>query len=481
MHSCDVDTETVLWWLLPPLEVAWLGGATVYIVLQRRGAAATVAWVLTLTVLPVIGIALYFFFGPRRYEKRKKRRARAQAEMGRRTIHDPQPTQDLSSQAADLIRLCENTVGQAARLRRGTLQLFNTGAEKYAALEVALANAEHHIHLEYYIWEPDTIGTRLRDRLVERARSGVEVRVLVDGFGSSKAHDRFWRPLREAGGEVRRFNALTLTRWRPRMANFRTHRKIAVIDGTVGFTGGMNVSDVHTAEVSGDDAWRDTHARIDGSAVKGLQLVFFEDWHYATGSAPDGHAYVPPGDEGEGELLQIVSSGPDENLDAIHKLYFSAIAGSHQRVWLTTPYFVPDDSIVHALSAAALRGADVRVLVPEKGDVPVVAAAARSYYPELLEVGVKIFEHTGPVLHAKTLIVDDYLAVVGTANTDNRSFRLNFEVLVAAYERGTCDTLGRDFHADLRQSRRVTRKDLNRVTFAERLVTSTARLLSPLL
>lgn len=469
------------WWLAPPLEVIWILVSATYIVLQRRSAPATLAWMLAFALLPLIGIFVYFVFGPRRFERRKNRRARAQA-----VVHGAAAGQGDAPLAADdhllhTMALCEAAVGLAARPRPGDVRLFFDGASKYRAVSEAIASARHHVHLEYYIWEPDQVGTRLRDLLCERARAGVEVRVLVDGFGSSKAHDRFWAPLREAGGQVRRFNALSLSRWRPRMANFRTHRKIVVVDAEVGFTGGMNVSEVHTAEAVGDDAWRDTHLELRGGAVKGLQIVFFEDWHYAGGDAPDIAPYLPRAPDRGSHRVQVVSSGPDEGLDGIHKLLFSTIAAARHRVWITTPYFVPDEPIMGALVAAALRGADVRILVPEEGDAPIVAAAARSYYPELLEVGVRVFELPRPVLHAKTMVVDDEIAVVGTANFDNRSFRLNFEVVVVAYEHDVCRQLVDAFERDLAACREVTVEQADDMPFFARLASSSARLLSPLL
>ncbi len=473
------------WWLiaagLPPLEVVWVIIASFYIVLQRRSAHATLAWIFTLAFFPVLGIILYTLLGPRRFDRRKKRRARALAAVQEAsTLTDAHPGEGLTK--TQLARMLEGTVGRAARPRPADLRLFFDGKSKYEALEAAIREATRHIHLEYYIWEPDQTGTKLRDLLTERAKAGVEVRVLLDGFGSSNAHDAFWRPLRDAGGQVRRFNEVTLLRWRPRMVNFRSHRKIVVLDGIVGFTGGMNVTDVHTSEATGDAAWRDTHLELRGPAVRGLQMVFFEDWHYAGGDAPCIGPYLPTDPSlAHGEYItQVVSSGPDENLDAIHKLFFIAIAGANERVLLTTPYFVPDETVLAALSAAALGGVDVRVLVPAGGDQPFVAAAARSYYPELLEAGVKIYEFQEPVLHAKTLVVDD-LAVVGTANTDTRSFRLNFEVVVAIEERDISDQLADAFERDLSSARQVTLDALRKEPLGPRLVSSVARLFSPIL
>ncbi len=462
----------------------WIVGLSVWILFERRSPVATLAWILALGALPVVGIPIYFFLGPRRFDRRRRRRDRAQACVARARGGDHAAEDGPSPGARRLIAICESAAGMAARPRTAEIELYTAGVDLFAALEQAIDGASHHIHLEYYIWSPFQLGTRLRDKLTARARAGVEVRVLLDGFGSNRANRRFWRPLLEAGGQVARFNAPTLRRlgqWR--MASFRTHRKIAVIDGRIGFTGGMNVTDGHTAEFSGDRAWRDTHLRIEGRAVRGLQMVFCEGWQDVTGSAPEGHLYFPHPDQIEAgaHTLQVVSSGPDENLDAIHKLFFSAITGANHRVYLTSPYFVPGDAMFNALATAALRGADVRVLVPAVNDLRLVGAASRSYYPELLEVGVRIFEYGPPMLHAKTLVVDDVVAVVGTANADARSFRLNFEVVVADYDPSGCARLIEVFEKDLERAVEITPETVAGYRFRRRLGQNFARLLSPVL
>jgi len=473
----------LLWIIAPAAEVAWVVAMAVYLVLQRRSAHATLAWIMAMVFLPLVGLFVYLLLGPRRYDKHKARRGIALERVNRATVVDPAAPHDRSPAADYLIRLCEGAVGLESLARSADVTTYFDGDSAFAAIERDIGGARHHVHLEYYIWSPDRLGTRLRDLLCRRAREGVEVRVLVDGVGSFSAGSRFWRPLREAGGQVVVFNPISPLNLRRRMANFRTHRKIAVIDGTVGFTGGMNVSEHHVAELSGDAAWRDSHLRLRGPAVKGLQMVFLADWHYAHGETPQGPPYIPePGGCPPGaQLVQVVPSGPDENRDAIQKLFFSSIAGASDRVLLTTPYFVPDETMVRSLETAALRGADVRVLVPRGGDIRLVAAAARSYYPELLEQGVRIFEYGPAVLHAKTLVVDDDLAVVGTANVDNRSFRLNFEVVVAVYQRSVCNELARVFDRDLARAEEITLEMTAAEPFSRRLSAATARLLSPLL
>ena len=474
------------WWTTLSLGMtAWVLGLSVWIVFERRSPIATVAWILSLSLLPLIGIAIYFVFGPRKF-KRKKLRRSASA-LATRASHEKRTRisqrVDESLDAMPIIAMCVNAAGPAAHPRRAKTTLYTGGLELFAALGEAIEKARHHIHMEYYIWRPDEIGTRLRDALVAAAKRGVEVRILIDSFGSSKASDRFWQPLQDQGGHIERFNELNLRRWRPRLANFRTHRKIAVIDGRIGFTGGMNIADYHSQEFRGERAWRDSHLRLEGPAVRGLQLVFAEGWHYATDSIFDGFDYFPDDfDEGgEGELVQVVASGPDENYNAIQKLFLSAITMARQSVCLTSAYFVPGELMLNALATAVLRGADVRVLVPAENDVRLVAAASRSYYDELLAAGVRIFEYGPPMLHAKTLVVDNWVALVGTANADRRSFELNFEVDVVNYESAMCEQFTQTFHLDLKASTEITAEQVANDSFRARVFQNFARLLSPML
>ncbi|MCA9576977.1 MAG: cardiolipin synthase [Sandaracinaceae bacterium] len=471
--------------ILTALQVVWVVLSSGYIILERRSSQATIAWIVTFAALPVVAFLIYVFLGPRRFDRRKRRRHRARSVVGKQQADLERCT--LPSDIADntpTVSLLENAVGEAATLRWADVDLLFGGVAKYEALCAAIAGARSKILMEYYIWEPDHIGTRIRDLLTERASAGVRVSVIVDGLGSGNAKAKFWAPLRAAGGEVRPFNGVNWTTWRPTMTNFRTHRKIAVIDGRIGFTGGMNLTDNHSAEFAGEAAWRDTHLRLQGSAVEGLARVFYEDWQYAGGDAPK-LMLAPARDTGaRGQLqdvpVQVVSSGPDENIDAIHKLFFSTITAAKRRIQLTTPYFVPDEAMMNALSVAGMRGVRVELLLPTAGDQPIVAAAARSYYPELLAAGVIIHELEAPVLHAKTLVVDD-LAIVGTANMDNRSFRLNFEVVVVMYDRRVAEQLAAVFAEDVARARPLDMATLNADPLPRRLLASTARLFSPML
>lgn len=460
----------------------WVTSVAVVIVLQRRSAAATLAWLLVLVFLPIIGLLVYRIIGPLRLERKKLKRAANRKAVGE-ALDALDALAQLGGDAVEHLQLATVAMelGEAPPLSATDVDVYLDGASAYEAILAAVAAAQHHIHLEYYIWEPDTIGTQLRDLLIERARGGLTVRMLVDGTGSNNLSRRFLRPLRAAGVDVAWFNPVHLRSLRLRRPDFRTHRKIVVCDGRVAFTGGMNITDLHSAKLS-SEYWRDTHVRITGAAVWPLQRIFIEDWYFATDAlcAVDGDTFPSP-PPGGNHLVQIVSSGPDSAAFAIHKVLFTAINQSTERLWLTTPYFVPDEALLMALITAGLRDVDVRLIVPMKGDSRLVDLAARSYFPELLAAGVKVYEYESRFIHAKTIVCDADVAVIGTANLDNRSFRLNFEVAAVVYGEPVNTALADAFLADLRESRELTGAALERQSLPRRFGQAMARLISPLL
>jgi cardiolipin synthase len=362
------------------------------------------------------------------------------------------------------------------------VRLLVDGAAKYDALLADIRAATTHVHLEYYIYEPDHTGAALRDALVERARAGVKVRVLLDAVGAKNAPRRFFNSLLDAGGELAWFHRLRFGRfWQRPWLNMRTHRKIAVIDGRIAYTGGMNITDAQDERL-GDTAYRDLHLRIEGAAVRALQQVFVEDWVYAGGDR-DCLAVIeretPPAAAGP-IAAQVLVSGPDSSWEAIHRLHVSAIHAARRRVWLTTPYFVPGEAAMMALTSAALAGLDVRLLVPRMSDSRLVTLAARSYFGQLLVAGVKIYEYGPRLLHSKTLLVDDALAIIGSANFDHRSFRLNFEVSMLFDDADIAAQLARLIEGELAHAPRV-HQGRQRSLLGARLPEALARLMSPLL
>ena len=459
----------VLAWLL------YLVGLGVWIVLQKREPVATLSWVMSLALLPYVGFLIYFLLGPQKIQRQRLRRGRS-----RSGLEQFAGVPVGSPQCLELARLGQATTGLPPSTATAADWLVD-GQATYEALLHAIEAARHHVHLEYYIWNPDRTGLRLRDALVERARQGVKVRLLLDAVGAGRMRRRHLQPLLDAGAEVAWFHP---TRFRPftrPWVNLRSHRKIVVVDGSTGFVGGINVTDEEN-EALLDNAYRDLHLRVEGAVVRSLQLVFVEDWVYALGCEPRAFseaAYWP--DPPAGPVgAQVLVSGPDSSWEAIHRMHVAAIHEARRRVWLVTPYFVPGEAARMALTSAALGGLDTRLLVPRWSDSRLVTLAARSYFDELLKAGVQVYEYGPRMLHTKALLTDEELCLVGSANFDHRSFRLNFEVSLLLRDRDSCTALSRHLEGEFAQARRV-RLDRPMGLWQHRLPEAFARLLSPLL
>jgi cardiolipin synthase A/B len=482
-RSATIRRVSVPWALiLSVAELLWIVIAGAVVVLERRSSSSTLVWLLVLALMPVVGLIVYRLLGPRRLTRRKLRRIAGKQLVDAAMAGVAEARVDAPEHAH--LSLIPLSAGEPPPLPGYAVAAFTTGESNYRAIEAAIEAAHHHVHLEYYIWEPDQFGTRLRDLLIAKARAGVEVRMLVDATGSSGLRRAWRRPLLAAGVGFAWFNPITLRGLRRGRFDFRSHRKIVVCDGAVGFTGGMNVSDDHSAEY-GAKFWRDTHLTFAGPAVWSLQRAFLEDWFYATGRLPTAApGYFPAHgkrDDGTGVAIQVVASGPDADSYAVHKTYFAAITQARRRLWITTPYFIPDESITTALIVAALAQVDVRVLLPRHGDSRIIDLAARSYFSELLAAGVKIYEYLPRFIHAKTMVVDDDLAIIATANLDNRSFRLNFELAAVVYGPTLAAQLASHFLSDLESAQSVTVDGFAHQSLWTRLGQATARLLSPVL
>ncbi len=461
-----------------------------FLMVQRREPAATLAWLLTLMFIPVLGVLLFWMFGSQR-ARRRTHRARAvservQAVLDAHASLHPR-AQDLAAadpRTAAILTLARNTTGNSLSTGNRVDILVNAAAT-YRAMLDAVDAATHHIHMLFYIIQPDDTGRAMRDHLVRRARAGVAVRVLVDGVGSLSLPYEFWDPLRAAGGEAAVYDPVgQLFRLRRRdRVDYRNHRKILVVDGRIGFTGGINVGREYLGLDPYIGHWRDTHIRIEGPAVLSLARTFAEDWFQATDVLLDDRALypTPPADlHGDSSVL-VVDSGPDQRWSPLHRLYARSILLARERVWITSPYFVPDPVIEHAMVTAALSGVDVRLLLPSRSDHMLVTMAARGYYPDLLAAGIQIHEYARGFVHAKTLVVDDWLATVGSANMDIRSFRLNFELNAFVFGARVTGELAAQFEDDLAHARRVDPDTHIQPPYFRRLVLSAARLLSPLL
>jgi len=467
--------------------VVWVFVACASLLMSRRAPASTLAWMFAFIALPVVSGMYYLVFGPRRLHRRRVRYGRARGRLAggtsgylskRELAKRPQLAQDAAGLAAVARRL-----GQGEPTLASRVEVLDDGDATMRALEEAIRGARDHVHMEYYIWEPDSIGTRFRDLLVDARKRNVEVRVLVDAVGSAALKARFWQPLEEAGGEVRVFNRLHLSFAGLHFANFRTHRKIAICDGLTALLGGVNLHEPACKEGAGLHAWRDAHVRVDGEPAWRLQQLFLENWAYCgpfEATEEQLARYFPLVEAvQEGAPTQVLASGPDDDNAPLYTFFLAAMSTARHRIWIETPYLIPDEPLEEALRIAELRGVDVQVIVPKQGDSKLVTAASHTYCESLRKAGIKIFEYGPPMLHAKTMVVDSTVAIVGTANMDNRSFRLNFEVAAAFYDEGVVAHLARRFDVDREASKPFPAR--RRPDKMQAFLESVARLTSPVL
>ena len=492
------DLPEIPRWLVELVFIAYALVITGFVVLERRRPASTLAWIFALVFLPFLGLAAYLLVGRRRVQRRLRLRERRwirPIDATRRLLTMNACPDDLPSPQRGLVQLALSTA--AAPLRRtDRVQIYERPADAFAAMEAAIRGAQRTIFAEFYIWRDDATGRRWIDLLCERARAGVEVRLLYDDFGALGA-SRLFRRLVDAGGAVVPFAPLRLrVRLRRTNVNFRNHRKILTIDGERGFTGGLNIGDEYLGAAS--RPWDDLQVGVEGDAVIGLEAIFLEDWLVATGESVG----LDPGDPAiarrlgltdlfdrtergsTGPLVQIIPSGPDlRSTQTIAAQFTAAIGVAQRRCWIATPYFVPDEPLMLALVSAAWRGVDVRVLVPspQSNDSRLVSWAARSYYDELMAASVQIYEYQAGMLHAKFLVIDDQVAAIGSANMDIRSFYLNYEVTAMFYDRGVADQLAAIFRDHLRRAVEIRPVHRSRLALRQRLGEAAARLLSPLL
>lgn len=489
--------------LLTAAEVVYVVVLATWILFEKRPPVSTIAWILALIALPYVGFVIFFFLGPRRLVRKRLKLRRARGKARAIGLHDAGALAQSHSDGKPW-RLDDPRVLQLERLAIGSgeppvdicedVKIFHDAASTYDAIEAAIQSAKHHVHLAYYIFDSGRAGTRMVEALIARAKEGVMVRILVDDVGSSAMKGTMVEAMRASGIKFARFHPVRFSRIRSRI-DFRNHRKIVVCDGATGFTGGINVCDDYVrGSVAGGEPrgrkrvrrghpapWRDTHLRLHGDAVRWLQLTFLDDWQYATDYLPREAQYFPPPTGTGAHHVQIVASGPDRDFEPIQRLYFAAIGLAQSRVLVTTPYFVPDDAIFTALTTAALRGVDVRILVPRRSDSLVVTAAARSYYDGVLSTGARVYEYQPTMIHAKALVVDDFFSSVGTANMDNRSFRLNFEVTAVLYGEEHANELAEQFRRDLQSAKEIKKHSRENLPLRWRAAEAGARLLSPLL
>lgn len=460
------------------------------VIFETSSSTKTLAYLLFCIFVPVIGMAFYITFGINYWKlKLYSKKAREDEELLQQLKqHIPHYSKTIVTtkeaagmQNAELAALLIKDI-KSPLTRYNKIKLLLNGEEKFAELKACLEKAKHHIHLEYYIYEQDEIGSSITELLIKKAGEGVEVRFIYDDFGSPTIKKRTEKRMREAGIEIYPFSKVHFYLLANRI-NYRNHRKIVVIDGQTAFTGGINVSDKYINNKEGKLFWRDTHIRIDGPGVYYLQYLFLSDWNFCCGRnvKPDDLYFEEQVMQKEDTWVQVVGSGPDSAQPAVLFSILQAIYLAKKEILITTPYFIPGDNIMDALRIAASSGLSVKLLVPGISDSRIVNAASKANYYDLLKAGVEIYLYQKGFVHAKTMVTDGKLSVIGTANMDYRSFDLNFEVNAIVYDAAFAEKLRAVFFDDLDHAERIDQQQWEKRAFYLKLGDRLARLFSPAL
>lgn len=451
-------------------------------VMQTRTAQGSVAWAMALNTVPLIAVPGWIVFGDSNLESYLATRTAGLEKVrpvAERLIENlalaevPTATEDPTMKVLEKLASIPSMKGNDARL-------LVDGKNTFTSIFEEIEKAENYVLVQFYILRADATGTKLKDLLVRKAREGVKAYVLVDDVGSAQLPGSYVDELLEAGIEARYFMDFSGDANRFQL-NFRNHRKIVVVDGKVAFVGGHNVGDEYLGEHPSLTPWRDSHVRLTGPVVKAVQIPFVEDWHWATGKMLEELDWEIDREAFTGEMEAVcLASGPADPVETCSMFYLTAINNAKRRLWIATPYFVPDDKMVTAIQLAAIRGVDVRIILPGMNDSELVNLSSYSYLRELGRTGVKLYRYQKGFLHQKVVLVDDAISCIGSANFDNRSFRLNFEVTAIVHDRGFNQEVAEMLTKDLANSVPTGAKDYEDRSFYFRFKVRLARLLAPI-
>ena len=464
------------------LYVAIMIPAIIHVLVDNRQPAKTMAWILVLAFMPFVGIIFYIFFGQ---NTRKERHIsdRSMDQLTKRSMLEfvEQENLHLPANNKPLMNLFTNQ-NWAFPFKDNRVDIFTDGYEFICSLLYNIGKAQHHIHLDTYIFEDDALGYLVADALIDKAEQGVEIRVIYDDVGCWKVKDSFFERMRDAGIDVHAFMPVRFPAFTSKV-NYRNHRKLCVIDGKVGFIGGMNIAKRYV-KGTGKQPWRDTHLRIEGGGVYALQRAFLIDWYFVDRTLITNRVYYPPVDIhiNNSCLVQVVTSSPIAPWPDIMQGYVRILLQAQKYVYMETPYFLPTEPVLFAMRTAALAGVDIRLMIPRKADAKLVEWASRSYVMEAIEAGVKVYLYMGGFNHSKLLVSDDNLCTVGSTNIDFRSFENNFEANAFFYDEEMAQRIKAIYLKDESQS--ILVDDVSyfvKRPFMKRLFESIVRLLSPLL
>ncbi|MCJ7819587.1 MAG: cardiolipin synthase [Bacteroidales bacterium] len=482
------NSITVIQGVLAILYIITVITISIMIVLENRNPLKTHSWLLVIILVPVAGIILYVFFG-QNYRKQKiySRKSLADNEMLSESAATQMSTLStvIASESSDiqskshLMRLLLKNNRSVLTLDN-TVKLLKNGNEAFPAMKEAIAGAKNYIHIEFYRIEPDVLGTEFMDLLKQKSSEGVKIRVIYDDVGSWNIGKSYLNDVRASGISIYPFMPVRFPSFSSKI-NYRNHRKILVIDGTTGFVGGLNIADKYLHGLPDLGHWKDTHLELRGESVEALDSVFLSDWNFVSGNPVSGvESFINPPKTGNRCLVQVASSGPDTDWATIMQVYFSAIATAKTSIYLTSPYFSPDESLLTALKTAALSGVDVRMIFPKKSDSIIANWNTRSYISELIEAGVRIYLYTDGFIHSKYLLVDSVFASVGSPNVDIRSFDLDFEVTALIYDWKFASELSTLFFEDLKGCKEIKTNDWEQRSRTDRSRESLARIFGPL-
>ncbi|XMO85625.1 cardiolipin synthase [Algibacter sp. AS12] len=475
-----------LWTVLLIINYVVAITAVITVILKNLNPTKTLSYIIVLVFFPFLGILIYYLFGQEYRKNKIFNRKQVLNQSTVKMIHEEleldgksiRKVDDYLNNKVKLVKLLYNNKNSPLTLCN-ELKLFKNGDEKFKDLLEDLKQAKHHIHLEYYIVEDGKIGTQLLDIICKKANEGVQVRLTYDDVGS-KLSNKMKRQLQASGVEHYPFMPVVFSKFTGKM-NYRNHRKIAVIDGKTAYVGGINVADEYVNEYN-DNFWRDTHLRLVGEAVKSLQVNFFTTWHFVSNTnLKIDKSYFPEVTCKNSVAVQIAASGPDTDWANIMEAIFTAITTAEDYVYITTPYFVPNDQIITALQVASKSGVDIKLIIPKKSDSWVVKHATNSYLERLFDADIQVYRYNKGFIHSKTIVVDDIFSTVGTSNMDYRSFNINFEVNAFIYDIDTSKVLKQHFLDDLEVCEKVDPTQWSERSKFEKVKESYCRLWSPLI
>lgn len=482
------NTISVLMSVFAVLYLITVFSICLMIVFDNRNPVKTLSWLLVILFVPVAGMIIYALFG-RNYRKQKIYIRKSMADSVRLADHANRQVKllpNVISAESEAVRSKEHLIRLMLNNNRSLLTLDNridllvNGKETFPAMLDAIASAEHYIHLEVYRIEPDDLGTEFSDLMCRKAREGVKVRVIYDDVGSWNIHKPYLREMRAAGVQIFPFMPVRFPSFASKI-NYRNHRKILVVDGRIGFVGGLNIADKYIHGLPDLGLWVDTHLKLEGESVAALDRVFISDWDFVSGEdLPPESSRERVVKTGNRCLVQVASSGPDTDWATIMQVYFAAIATAKSTIFLTSPYFSPDESLLTAFKTASLSGVDVRMIFPKSSDSIISNWNTRSYITELLEAGVRIFLYEKGFIHSKYLLVDSVFSSVGSPNVDVRSFDLDFEVTALIYDDEFASRLGVLFAEDLKNCSEVIMSEWVNRRRRDRYKESMARIFGPL-